>query len=67
MSIDISSLNFIDATKVCILCSTFHFAKYIDGRIHWFVKDEIVKKQIKPMRLGNAEIECLKRVSLVAV
>lgn len=65
MSIDISSLNFIDAAKVCILCSTFHFAKYIDGKIHWFVKDEIIKDQIKPMGLGNVEIEIKRNVSFV--
>ena len=43
--------------KVCVLCSTFHFAKYLDGRLRWFVKDEIVKSQIKPMRLINVDIE----------
>ncbi len=57
LNIDISSLNFIDATKVCILCSTFHFAKYIDGKIRWLVKDELVKSQIRPMKLNNVEIE----------
>jgi len=57
LNIDISTLNFIDATKVCILCSTFHFAKYTNGKIKWFVKDEIVKNQIRPMKLSNVEIE----------
>lgn len=57
LNIDISSLNFIDAMKVCVLCSTFHFAKYLDGRLRWLVKDEIVKSQIKPMRLINVDIE----------
>ena len=57
LNIDISSLNFIDAMKVCVLCSTFHFAKYLDGRLRWFVKDEIIKRQIKPMRLINVDIE----------
>lgn len=66
IDIDISSLNFIDAIKVCILCSTFHFAKYIDGNIRWFVKDEIVKNQIKPMRLGNVEIEITKNSRMLA-
>lgn len=64
MNIDISSLNFIDAAKVCILCSTFHFAKYIDGKIHWFVKDEIIKDQIKPMGLGNIEIEIKRNIKI---
>jgi anti-anti-sigma regulatory factor len=64
MDIDISTLNFIDAAKVCILCSTFHFAKYIDGRIRWLVKDEIVKRQIMPMKLSNIEIETRRGVKL---
>ena len=56
LSIDISGLNLIDAMKVCILSSTYHFAKYNDGKIKWFVKDENTKKQIEMLNLDNIEI-----------
>ena len=57
LSIDASGLNMIDATKVCVLTSTYHFAKYCGGRIKWFVRDENTKKQIELLRLDNTEIE----------
>lgn len=56
---DISSLNFIDASRVCVLCSAVHFAKYYNGSINWLVKDSIVEKYIKPMLTRNARITTL--------
>ena len=52
---DISLLNLIDASRTSILCSTHHFAKYPEGRIHWILKDEQTRKLIMPMRLKNME------------
>lgn len=57
LNIDISGLNMIDALKVCVLSSTFHFAKYANGKIKWFVKDERTKEQIELLKLDNVEIE----------
>ena len=57
LSIDISGLNVIDALKVCVLASTYHFAKYCYGRIRWFVKDRKIKDQIEMLKLDNIEIE----------
>ncbi len=57
LSIDISGLNVIDALKVCVLASTYHFAKYCKGRIRWFVKDRKIKDQIELLKLDNVEIE----------
>lgn len=57
LSIDISGLNMIDAIKVCVLSSTFHYAKYCGGQIKWFVKDENIKEQIELLRLDNTEVE----------
>ena len=65
LSIDISGLNLIDATKVCILCSTFHYAKYcgldlVGAKIKWIVKDSVTKSQIELLKLDNLEIEIKK-------
>lgn len=57
LSIDASGLNMIDALKVCVLASTFHFAKYCDGKIKWFVRDNNIKEQIELLRLDNTEVE----------
>lgn len=53
LSVDISSLNFIDAMKVSAPVSAFHFAKYIDGSLKWLVKDEMAKNQMKQLMLKN--------------
>lgn len=57
LSIDVSGLNMIDAMKVCVLASTFHYAKYCGGRIKWFVRDENIKNQIELLRLDNTEVD----------
>ena len=57
LNIDISGLNLIDAMKVCVLASTFHYAKYCNGKVKWFVKDESIKEQITMLKLDNVEIE----------
>lgn len=57
LDIDIMGLNMIDAVKVCVLCSTFHFSKYCSGKIKWIVKDEIVKSQIELLKLDNIEVD----------
>jgi len=58
LCIDASSLNLIDALKVCVLSSTYHYAKYCSKRkIRWYVKDSLTKEQIEMLKLDNVEIE----------
>lgn len=57
LNIDISGLNLIDALKVCVLSSTFHYAKYCNGRIKWVVRDNRIKEQIELLKLDNVDIE----------
>jgi len=58
LCIDASSLNLIDALKVCVLSSTYHYAKYCsEGKIRWYVKDSLTKEQIEMLKLDNVEIE----------
>lgn len=63
LCVDISSLNMIDTTKICVLCSTFHFAKYPNGKITWYVKDEITRNLIKRLKLSNTDILLIMRKS----
>ena len=53
---DISLLNLVDASKTAILCSTYHFAKYPDGRILWDLRDEQTVRLIMPVKLRNMEL-----------
>lgn len=55
--IDISKMNLIDASKICILCSTFHFAKYYDGNVTWRVRDIETQHTIRYLKLKNVTTE----------
>lgn len=59
LSVNISKLNLIDATKISVLCSTFHFSKHPEGEIKWYVQDEETKKTIKLLKLKNVKIEII--------
>lgn len=56
LNVDISGLNLIDAIKVCVLSTTFHYTKYCNGKIKWLVKDTTIKEQIELLKLDNAQI-----------
>lgn len=56
LSMDISRLNIIDASKVTILCSTYHWAKYPNGQISWKIGSEEVKELVNPLNLGNIQL-----------
>jgi len=56
LSMDISHLNIIDASKVTILCSTYHWAKYPNGKINWKISSDEIKDLISPLNLGNINL-----------
>lgn len=56
LSMDISHLNIIDASKVTVLCSTYHWAKYPNGKISWRISSSSVKELISPLSLGNIRL-----------
>lgn len=56
LSMDISRLNIIDASKVTVLCSTYHWAKYPEGQISWKISSEEAKELINPLNLGNINL-----------
>lgn len=56
LSMDISHLNIIDASKVTILCSTYHWAKYPQGEIKWLINSPEVQNLVKPLNLGNVKL-----------
>lgn len=60
---DISLLNLIDASKTALLCSTYHFSKFPEGRIYWDLRDEQTVKLIAPMKLKNMELRVKEKPS----
>ena len=54
ISIDISFMNVLDACHVSTLCSTTHYIKYPEGKIHWFVSSKKVRELNKDFELGNS-------------
>lgn len=56
LSMDISHLNLFDASKITILCSTYHWAKYPEGQISWKTSSLEIKDLIKPLNLGNINL-----------
>jgi hypothetical protein len=56
LSMDISRLNIIDASKVTILCSTYHWAKYPEGKISWKISSPEIKELVNPLNLGNIRL-----------
>lgn len=56
LSLDISHLNIIDASKVTILCSTYHWSKYPDGKISWKINSSEIEDIVNPLSLGNIQL-----------
>lgn len=55
MTVDISMLNLIDASKITTMASTYHFLKFAEGTINWIVNSKEIAKMLKPMSLGNSK------------
>lgn len=56
LSMDISNLNLIDASKVTVLCSTYHWAKYPEGKISWKTTSDELQDIVNPLNLGNISL-----------
>ena len=56
LSMDISHLNIIDASKVTIICSTYHWSKYPNGKISWLINSPEIKELVNPLNLGNMSL-----------
>ena len=53
MTVDISSLNIMDACLISSLCSAEHYIKYPDGKIKWIVNSEDIENYTSETSLGN--------------
>ena len=56
VTINISKLNFMEASRTAILNSTKCFAQNPFKKIKWIVKNEEIRSSIMPFKLDNMEI-----------
>lgn len=57
LSVDISKFNFIEATNISILSSTFLFTLNPDNKITWIVDSQNTQKNIDRLKLKNMTLE----------
>lgn len=57
LSVDITNFNLIDGAKLAILCSTYHFAQYPDGKLIWETDCRETEKNILKLQLKNVEVK----------
>jgi len=56
LTINITKLNFIEASRCALLNSTKCYVENPYKKINWIVKDEKIKEVIMPFKLDNMEI-----------
>lgn len=56
ITLNISKLNFIEASRIALLNSTKCYVENPNKKINWIVKNEVIKNLIQPFKLNNMEI-----------
>lgn len=56
LTLNISRMNFIEASRAAILGSTKCYVENPEKRINWIVKDEQTRSAIVPFMLDNMEV-----------
>lgn len=57
VTIDISTLNILDASHFAVMCATNSYVKNPNKKINFIVSSNEVFKLIKPFNLGNINIK----------
>ena len=55
LNVDISFFNIMDACYVSTMCSTNHYIKYPEGKIHWIIASKLTEELNRSLELGNAD------------
>lgn len=56
MTLDLSKLNILDAAKVMVLSSTYHYKKYPEGKVKCRVQSKSVKNLVSSFLTDNLEV-----------
>ncbi len=56
MMLDLTGLNILDATKVMVLSSAYHYKKYPRGKVKCKVQSENIKSLVSSFVTDNLEV-----------
>jgi len=56
ISMDLSELNIIDATRILLVSSVYHYGKYPQGRIKYHYMSEEVSNLAQGIAVSNLEL-----------
>ena len=56
MTLDLTKLNILDAAKVMMLSSAYHYKKYPEGKLKCHVQSESVKNLVSGFSTINLEV-----------
>lgn len=56
MALDLTGLNILEAAKVMMLSSAYHYKKYPEGKLKCRVESDSVKGLISSFNVGNLEV-----------
>ncbi len=56
ISLDLSQLNILDATKIMVLSSAYHYQKYPEGKVKCRVQSDSVKELVTTFVTQNLEL-----------
>ena len=58
ITVDISQINLIDASRISVLCSTEYYLQNPNGKINWLIASPFVSDMSSSMSLGNSNFLC---------
>lgn len=56
MNIDLSKLNILDAAKVMVLTSAYHYKKYPEGKLKCRIQSDCVRNFVSGFEAVNLEV-----------
>ena len=56
MTLDLSKLNILDAAKVMVLSSAYHYKKYPEGKLKCRVQSDSIKNFVSEFSAVNLEV-----------
>lgn len=56
IELDLSALNIIDAAKILVLSSAYHYKKFPDGKLKCHTQSKDIENLLTPFAIPNLEI-----------
>lgn len=56
LKLDLTNLNMLDATKIMVISSAYHYSKYPKGKIQCRVQSDSIKNLVTNFSTSNLEV-----------